>query len=138
VFPESQTLTQFIPVVVDLTALYPESMVPDISKRLIAYAQENYKDFMLTPPPGAESPAWFVLFMWMELFFHIPVSFWSVRGLVQGVCFAPTFKFTLSRHFTLLYYTIPDIYLLIFPFTFTLSSISLRVQGSRRLETGDP
>jgi hypothetical protein len=67
-----------------MTILYPEYMVLDISKKLLAYAEANYKDFMLTPAPGMERPAWFMLFMWLEPLFHIPIAVWAVRGLIKG------------------------------------------------------
>lgn len=61
-------------------------MIPAVSKQLLAFSQENYKDFMLVPAAGMERPAWFVFFMWMEVVFHVPVSFWSLRGLWNGKC----------------------------------------------------
>jgi hypothetical protein len=70
--------------VVDLSSLYPEWMKTSATKALLAHSKEHYRDFLLAPPEGQVAPAWFVLFMWMELFFHVPISLWAVRGLVNG------------------------------------------------------
>jgi hypothetical protein len=59
-------------------------MKTTLTKQLFAYSEEHYKDYMLVPPEGYTQPAWFVLYMWMELFFHVPISLWSVPGLING------------------------------------------------------
>lgn len=71
-------------------------MVPEVSKKLLAYAATHYKDFMLTPPEGVQRPAWFMLFMWMEPLFHVPVGVWAVRGLTGGEFYFLLFLFTLG------------------------------------------
>jgi hypothetical protein len=70
--------------VVDLSSLYPDWMKTSITNSLLAYSKENYKDYMLVPPEGQSAPAWFLLYMWMELIFHVPISFWSVSALLNG------------------------------------------------------
>lgn len=39
----------------------------------------TYADKFFTQPP-----AWFDLYMWMELVYHVPLSFWAVGALVRS------------------------------------------------------
>jgi hypothetical protein len=59
-------------------------MKSSVTKSLLAYSEEHYRDYMLVPVDGQARPAWFMLFMWMELVFHVPVSMWSVSALLTG------------------------------------------------------
>lgn len=59
-------------------------MKTSLTKQLLAHSKEHYRDYMLVPQEGQVQPAWFMLFVWMELFFHVPISLWSVRGLLNG------------------------------------------------------
>jgi hypothetical protein len=55
-----------------MTTIYPTEYIPEISKKLLAFQAANYKDMFFVSPP-----AWFRMYMWMELFFHVPISLWS-------------------------------------------------------------
>lgn len=70
--------------VIDLSSLYPEWMQTSVTRSLLAHSKEHYRDFMLIPQEGRVAPPWFLLFMWMELFFHVPISFWSIPALLNG------------------------------------------------------
>lgn len=30
------------------------------------------------------TPAWFTMYMWMELLYHVPLSVWAVGALIRG------------------------------------------------------
>ncbi|KAI1493483.1 transmembrane protein 6/97 [Biscogniauxia mediterranea] len=70
---------------VDLVPLYPASLWADPSaplgvlSDLRSYYFRTYNDQFFAPstPP----PSFFVLFSWLELLFHLPVSVWAVRLL---------------------------------------------------------
>jgi len=67
-----------IPVMflIDLTSLYPPALTPAFSTAIKQYHITTFQDqFFVSPPP------FFVFFMWMEAFFHVPVSLWSIFGL---------------------------------------------------------
>lgn len=72
-------------------------MKTPLTKQLLAHSKEHYRDYMLVPPEGQAPPAWFVLFLWMELFFHVPVSVWSVGALWRGTWHALLFFLFSSR-----------------------------------------
>ena len=45
------------------------------------YITTYHDRFFVTPP------AWFNAYMWMEAVYHLPLSVWAVRALLQGKCF---------------------------------------------------
>jgi len=64
---------------IDLTSLYPPSYVPKVSIALKEYLISSYQDqFFISPPP------FFVFYVWLELFFHVPISLWSIYGLYNN------------------------------------------------------
>lgn len=67
------------PIVVDLQALYPPSIVPPFMSKITDFYRDTYKDqfFVSTPP-------FFKLFMWLELFYHVPTCLWTYWGLPNG------------------------------------------------------
>jgi len=67
-----------IPVMflIDLTSLYPPALTPAFSTAIRQYHITTFQDQFFVSPP-----AFFIFFMWMEVFFHVPVSIWSVFGL---------------------------------------------------------
>ena len=40
---------------------------------------ETYHDQFFTYPP-----AWFTMYMWMELLYHTPLSVWAIGALLRG------------------------------------------------------
>ncbi|KAI1638647.1 transmembrane protein 6/97 [Biscogniauxia mediterranea] len=74
---------------VDLVPLYPASLWAGPSaplgvlSDLRSYYFRTYNDRFFAPPSSASPPppSFFVLFSWLELLFHLPVSAWAVRAL---------------------------------------------------------
>jgi len=64
---------------VDLYPFYPESIRPAFMTTLRQFYITTYADRLFTQPP-----AWFSLYAWMELVYHVPLSFWAVGALVRG------------------------------------------------------
>jgi len=63
---------------VDLVPLYPASLTPEFLLSIRADYIATYSDqFFVSPPP------FFTLYMWMEVFFHVPVSVWAVGALLR-------------------------------------------------------
>lgn len=71
--------TDCLPLVVDLQALYPPSMVPEFMVNIKAFYLNTYHDqfFVQTPP-------FFEFFMWTEIFFQGPVMLWGIGALLRG------------------------------------------------------
>ncbi|KAI4108736.1 MAG: hypothetical protein L6R37_000900 [Teloschistes peruensis] len=67
---------------VDLPALLPPTLTPQISTSLRHYYHTTYKDSFFSPsgPPTA----WFAVFLWFEALYHAPLSLWAVRALWRG------------------------------------------------------
>ncbi|KAK5111499.1 hypothetical protein LTR85_011847 [Meristemomyces frigidus] len=63
---------------VDLAPLYPTSLKPQFITDLRLYYIETYHDQFFTAPP-----AWFTTYMWMELFYHTPLSVWAIGALLR-------------------------------------------------------
>ncbi|RMZ00061.1 hypothetical protein D0860_08124 [Hortaea werneckii] len=40
---------------------------------------ETYHDRFFSRPP-----AWFTMYLWLELVYHVPLSFWAVGALLRG------------------------------------------------------
>lgn len=74
---------------VDMYPLYPESIRPKFMYDLRKWYIETYNDQFFVNPP-----AWFLAYMWMELFYHIPLSAWAIGALLRGMC--TIFQYSLS------------------------------------------
>ncbi|EME43808.1 hypothetical protein DOTSEDRAFT_151328 [Dothistroma septosporum NZE10] len=66
------------PCSVDITPLYPASIKPQFMIDLRQWYITTYRDQFFVSPP-----AWFTLYMWMELFYHVPLSVWAVGALLR-------------------------------------------------------
>ncbi|KAK7545272.1 transmembrane protein 6/97 [Phyllosticta citricarpa] len=62
----------------DLSPLYPDSIRPQFIDDLRQWYIEKYQDRFFTSPP-----AWFGTYMYMEALYHVPVSFWSIKALLN-------------------------------------------------------
>lgn len=64
--------------VVDAVSLLPPCLRTDLSRILHEFYVSRFRDkfFEINPPP-----AWFGLFIWMELLYHVPLSVWATLGL---------------------------------------------------------
>ncbi|KAK4629432.1 Sigma intracellular receptor 2 [Fulvia fulva] len=69
-----------IPIIfcVDITPLYPPSIKPQFMIDLRQWYITTYRDQFFVSPP-----AWFTLYMWMELFYHLPLSVWALSALLR-------------------------------------------------------
>lgn len=65
---------------VDLTPLYPLHLKPEFMTTLRTWYIQTYRDQFFVSPP-----AWFDLYMYMELIYHVPLSFWAVGALLRGM-----------------------------------------------------
>ncbi|KAG4024951.1 hypothetical protein MFRU_077g00180 [Monilinia fructicola] len=69
-----------IPVMflMDLQTLYPPSLTPTFLTSIKNFYITTYNDqFFISPP------SYFILFTWLELLVHVPVSFWAIRALLR-------------------------------------------------------
>ena len=64
---------------VDLVPSYPPSLTPQYLLDLRQWYIETHHDRFFVDPP-----AWFSLFMWMELIYHVPLSLWAIPALMRG------------------------------------------------------
>ena len=65
---------------VDLYPLYPTSLRPAFLDTIRKFYIETYHDqFFISPP------AWFTMYMWMELLYHTPLSVWAISALWRGI-----------------------------------------------------
>ncbi|KXT07548.1 hypothetical protein AC578_10117 [Pseudocercospora eumusae] len=67
-----------IPIVicVDIYPLYPPSLIPTFMTDLRRWYIHTYNDQFFVKPP-----AWFTLYIWLELIYHIPLSLYAVQAL---------------------------------------------------------
>jgi hypothetical protein len=65
--------------VVDLSSILPASPITPLSKQMVAFHIERFQDRFFTHPPS-----WFTLYMYLEAFYHVPISFWMVWGIWTG------------------------------------------------------
>lgn len=68
-------------LVVDLTPLYPASVheaLPFLNDIRRWYIAQHADPLFISPP------AWFTLYTWMELLYHLPWSIWAVGALIRG------------------------------------------------------
>ena len=42
------------------------------------YIDTYHDQFFISPP------AWFTMYIWMELFYHVPLSIWAIGALLRG------------------------------------------------------
>jgi hypothetical protein len=64
---------------VDLAPLWPTSLKPEFITTLREWYITTYADRFFTQPP-----AWFNLYMYMELVYHVPLSVWAIGALIRG------------------------------------------------------
>ncbi|TVY44765.1 putative membrane protein [Lachnellula subtilissima] len=81
----------------DLQAIYPSSMVPSFMLSLKNYYIDNYNDRFFV-----ETPPFFKLFIWSELFFQAPVMLWALGGLYRN---SPKFPLVLLPYSTVVFLT---------------------------------
>ncbi|KAK3109879.1 hypothetical protein LTR53_016410 [Teratosphaeriaceae sp. CCFEE 6253] len=69
-----------IPVIlfVDTFPLYPASVRPDFMQTIRTFYIETYHDKFFTQPP-----AWFMMYVWFELLYHVPVSVWAIGAILR-------------------------------------------------------
>ncbi|KAH9824503.1 putative membrane protein [Teratosphaeria destructans] len=69
-----------IPIVffVDSAPLWPEALKPTFMTTLRTFYIETYHDQFFTSPP-----AWFTMYMWMDVLYHVPLSIWAVGALLR-------------------------------------------------------
>lgn len=59
--------------------LYPASLRPQFMINLRKFYIDTYQDQFFVNPP-----AWFTMYMWMELLYHTPLSVWAIGALLRG------------------------------------------------------
>lgn len=64
---------------VDMTNIYPSSLIPEHLVSLRSWYIATYNDRFFVDPP-----AWFLSFIWMEAIYHVPLSIWAVPALLKG------------------------------------------------------
>lgn len=64
--------------VVDIYPLYPPSLIPTFMTSLRTWYIATYRDANFVSPP-----AWFMLYSWLELFYHAPLSIWAIGALLR-------------------------------------------------------
>jgi len=71
-----------IPVMlnVDLYPLWPSSLRPAYMTELRNFYITTFNDQFFVAPP-----AWFNLYLYLELLYHIPLSLWAIPALVRGM-----------------------------------------------------
>ncbi|RMY70214.1 hypothetical protein D0863_05949 [Hortaea werneckii] len=67
---------------VDLAPFYPDSIRPQFMNDIRTFYIETYHDRFFSSPP-----AWFTMYLWLELLYHVPLSFWAVGALLRGSLF---------------------------------------------------
>lgn len=65
---------------VDTYPLYPSNMRPEFMTHLRQWYITTYRDQFFVSPP-----AWFTMYIWMELFYHVPLSVWALGALIRGM-----------------------------------------------------
>ncbi|KAF2431560.1 hypothetical protein EJ08DRAFT_696353 [Tothia fuscella] len=73
--------TIHLPIIfaVDIYPLYPSSLQANWMGQLRLWYISTYRDQFFTEPP-----AWFTMYMWMELLYHVPLCVWAILALVRG------------------------------------------------------
>ncbi|KAK0266317.1 hypothetical protein LTR48_005480 [Friedmanniomyces endolithicus] len=71
-----------IPVIlfVDTFPLYPAQLRPQFMHDIRNFYITTYHDRFFTAPP-----AWFMLYVWFELLYHLPLSVWAIGAIIRGM-----------------------------------------------------
>jgi hypothetical protein len=64
---------------VDLGSLYPSTLKPAFITSIREFYITTYADRFFSSPP-----AWFNMYVWVELIYHLPLSFWAIGALIRG------------------------------------------------------
>jgi hypothetical protein len=64
---------------VDLGSLYPSNLKPAFITSIREFYITTYADRFFSHPP-----AWFNMYVWVELIYHLPLSFWAIGALIKG------------------------------------------------------
>ncbi|KAH8729032.1 transmembrane protein 6/97 [Phaeosphaeriaceae sp. PMI808] len=66
----------------DLSSLYPASIKPLWMDSIRVWYFETYGDRFFSPthPP----PAWFTVFIFLELVYHVPLTLWAIPALLRN------------------------------------------------------
>ncbi|KAK5690062.1 hypothetical protein LTR97_012547 [Elasticomyces elasticus] len=69
-----------IPVIflVDTFPLWPTSLRPDFMQDIRTFYITTYQDRFFTQPPS-----WFMLYVWLELLYHVPLSLWAIGAILR-------------------------------------------------------
>lgn len=72
-----------VPIIflIDTVPLQPAFLRTELSRRLREFYVATYRDKFFEEP----APTWFTVFIAMELLYHVPLSLWAVRALLQGI-----------------------------------------------------
>lgn len=73
---------------IDTVPLQPTFMRAGISLQLREFYISSYRDKFFEEP----APTWFTVFIWMELLYHVPLSLWSIRGLLRSMLPLPPLR----------------------------------------------
>ncbi|KAG0156625.1 Integral membrane protein, putative [Penicillium digitatum] len=70
-----------VPIIllIDTVPLLPPILQTNLSHQLREFYITTYRDKFFEDPP-----IWFTVFIWMELLYHLPLSIWATRGLLEG------------------------------------------------------
>jgi Protein of unknown function (DUF2781). len=79
-------------IVIDTVPLLPAFLQTNLSHQLREFYITTYRDKFFEDPP-----AWFTVFIWMELLYHLPLSIWATRGLLKGIFFKSPFSSARAR-----------------------------------------
>jgi hypothetical protein len=66
-------------IVIDTVPFYSSALVPNISISIREFYISTYHDRFFIDPP-----AWFRMYLLLELVYHLPVSLWMVKALIDG------------------------------------------------------
>lgn len=61
---------------VDFSPILHSSLITPLSRSMVSYHLERFQDQFFTNPP-----AWFTVYTWIELLYHLPLSLWAVWGI---------------------------------------------------------
>jgi hypothetical protein len=64
---------------VDLGSLYPSTLKPAFITSIREFYITTYADRFFSSPP-----AWFNMYVWVELIYHLPLSIWAIGALIRG------------------------------------------------------
>jgi len=64
---------------VDLAPLWPAAIKPAYLDTIRTYYITTFRDQFFSSPP-----AWFTAYIWLELFYHVPLSLWAIGALLRS------------------------------------------------------